>query len=109
MSEQKTGDRVTNDSDAVEMPSPTLNGWRTRIDELLVQADLARHEVRDRIRRDVDLAENVYLAARSRLSDARRDAHVEVKTVRSGSERLVRDLQRAFAAAEAALRRGRTE
>ena len=107
MSEQ-TGDRLTNDADAVEVPSPTLNGWRTRLDEVLVQADLAGHEARDRVRRHVNLAENVYLAARSRLSDARRDAHPEVKTVRSGTERLVRDLQRVFEAAEAALRRGRT-
>jgi hypothetical protein len=110
MSEQKTGDRMTNDldGDAVEMLSGTLNSWRARIDELLVQADLAGHEVRDRVRKHVDIAENVYLAARSRLSDARRDAHEDVKTVRSGTERLVSDLQQAFEAAEAALRRGRT-
>ena len=107
MSVQK-GDRLTNDDDVVEVRGPTLNGWRTQVDELLVQADLAGHEVRDRVRRQVDLAENVYLAARSRLADARRDTHVEVKTVRGGTERLVRDLQRAFEAAGAALRRGRT-
>jgi hypothetical protein len=111
MSAQKTSDRVANDSDGagVEALSRTLDGWRARIDELLVQIDLAGHEVRDRLRKDIDLTENVYLAARSRLSDARRDAHADVTTVCSGTERLIGDLQHAFQAAEAAFRRGRTE
>ena len=111
MSEQKASDRLTNDSDgdAVETLSRTLDGWRARIDGLLVQFDLAGHEVRDRVRKHIDRTENVYLAARSGLSDARRDAHADVKTVCSGTERLIRDLQQAFQAAEAAFNRGRAE
>jgi hypothetical protein len=111
MSEQKAGDQMTNDSDgdAVETLSRTLDGWRARIDELLVQFDLAGHEVRDRVRKDIDLTENVYLAARSRLSDARRDVDADMKTVCSGTETLIRDLQQAFQAAEAAFHRGRAE
>jgi hypothetical protein len=111
MSEQEISDRLTkeSDGDAVETLSRTLDGWRARIDELLVQFDLAGHEVRDRVRKNLDLTENVYLAARSRLSDARHDAHADLQTVCSGTERLIRDLQQAFQAAESAVRRSRTE
>jgi hypothetical protein len=111
MPEEKVSDPMTKDPDAgaVETLSRTLDGWRARIDGLLVQFDLAGHEVRDRVRKHIDVTENVYLAARSRLSDARRDTHADIKTVRSGTERLIRDLQEAFQAAEAALHRGRTD
>jgi outer membrane protein TolC len=74
-----------------------------------VQFDLAGHEVRDRVRKNIDLAENVYLAARSRLSDAHHDVHAEVKTICDGTESLIRDLQQAVEAAEAAFHRGRTQ
>ena len=111
MPTREASDRVSNDSDedTVEILSRTLDGWRARIDELLVQFDLAGHEVRDQARKNIDLAENVYLAARSRLSDAHRDAHSNIKTVCGGTEKLIVDLQEAFQAAEAAFRRGRAE
>jgi hypothetical protein len=111
MPKQEASDRLANksDDDAVETLSRTLDSWRARIDGLLVQSDLAGHEVRDRVRKHIDVTENVYLAARSRLSDARRDAHADVKTVCGGTERLIRDLQQAFQAAQAAFHRGRAE
>jgi outer membrane protein TolC len=107
MSEQEAGDRKT--SDTFETLSSTLDGWRARIDELLVQFDLAEHEVRDRVRKHIDVTENVYLAARSQLADARRDAHADVETVCRGTEKLIRDLQQAFQAAEAAFHRVHAE
>ena len=111
MPKQETGDRVTNESDddSVETLSRTLDSWRARIDELLVQFDLAGHEVRDQVRKQIDVTENVYLAARSRLSDVHRDADFNIKTLCGGTERLIRDLQQAFEAAEAAFHRGRAE
>ena len=99
---QKSDDRVTTDSDGdVGTVSRTLDGWRARIDELLVQIDLGGHDVRDRVRKEIDLTENAYLAARSRLSDVPADVHADITTV-------MEDLQRAFQAAEAAFHRGRS-
>ena len=111
MPKQEASDRLANESDddAVETLSRTLDSWRARIDGLLVQFDLAGHEVRDRVRKHIDLTENVYLAARSRLSDVHRDADFNIKTLCGGTERLIRDLQQAFQAAQAAFHRGRAE
>ena len=111
MSGQTISERPPNDSgdDTIETLSQALDRWRARIDELLVHSELADHELRDRVRDDIDRTENVYLAARSRLSDARSDAHADVTTVCAGTQRLVRDLQQAFQAAEAAFHRGRPE
>jgi hypothetical protein len=111
MPTQRAVDRLTDESDddVVERLGHALDGWRARIDALLVQIDLAGHEVRDRVRKDIDLSENVYLAARSRLSDAHGDATSNVKTLCAGTEKLLRDLRAAFQAAEAAFHRGRTE
>ena len=110
MSEQKATDWAATDSEGegAETLSRTLDGWRARIDDLLVQVDLAGMEIRDRVRKDIDITENVYLAARSRLSDARGDAHTDMKTACRGTERLIDDLQQAFHTAEAAFHRGRT-
>ena len=111
MPTQKAVDRLTDESDedAVERLGQVLDGWRARMDELLVQFDLAGHEVRDRVRKNIDLTENVYLAARSRLSDVHGDAHSNVKTLCAGTEKLIHDLQETFQAAEAAFQRGRRE
>ena len=97
------------EDDVVKRLSGNLDGWRARIDELLVQFDLAEHEVRDQVRKHIDLTENVYLAAWSRLSDVHSDAQSNVKTLCAGTEELIRDLQKVFEAAEDALRRGRTK
>ena len=111
MAKQGTSDPVKkeSDGDAVESLNRALEGLGARIDGLLVQFDLAGDEVRDRVRANIDLTENVYLAARSRLVDVPRDASVSLKTFRGGVEKLIQDLQAAFEAAEAAFRRGRED
>ncbi len=95
------------DHDIIDQISRTLDEWRTRIDELMVQLDLADLDVREEIRKRVDIAQNVYLAARSQLSDARRDANSNLSPIRQGLEQLLRDLRHAYEAAEAVVRRGR--
>jgi len=75
----------------------------------VVQLDLADLDVRDEIRRRLDTTQNVYLAARSRLSDARSDADTNLSSLRSGLEQLLRDLRDAYDAAEAVVRRSRQQ
>jgi hypothetical protein len=68
-------------------------------------ADGATRSGRDVIRKRLDNTQNVYLAARSRLSDARSDADTNLSSLRSGLEQLLRDLRNAYDAAEAVVRR----
>lgn len=89
-----------------ESVTRTLDGWRTRIDELKLQVDLAKLDVRDRATKQLDLAQNVCLAAFSMLSDARHDATVNADTLREGVEQLLHDVKRAFEAAQAVIDRG---
>jgi hypothetical protein len=109
MPETKDTGRLDNESDdaVVERLGHTLDGWRARIDELWVQFDLAEHEVRDQVRKRIDVTENVYLAARSRFSDVRRDATSNVNGLCDGTEKLLIDLRQVYDSAGAALRRGR--
>ena len=98
--EQREGPRWT------ESVNRTLDQWRTRIDELKVQVDLAKLDVRERATKQLDLAQNVCLAAFSMLSDARHDAAVNADTLRQGIEQLLHDVKRAFEAAQAVIDRG---
>ena len=91
----------------IEQIGKTLDGWRSKIDELIVQLDLGNLDIRDEIRRRLDITQNVYLAARSRLSDSKRDADTNLSSLRLALEQLVRDLQAAYDAAEAVVRRSR--
>jgi hypothetical protein len=47
-----------------------LDEWRTRIDELTMQLDLAYRDIRDEAHECLDATRNSYLAARSRLREA---------------------------------------
>jgi hypothetical protein len=93
--------------DLLQQLGNALDGWRAKIDELRVQLDLADLDVRDEIRKRLDTAQNVYLAARSRLSDAQKDAGANLGTVRQGVEQLLGDLRQAYDSAEAVVRRSR--
>lgn len=93
----------------IEQIGRALDGWRSKIDELLVQVDLGNLDIRDEVRRRLDVAENVYLAARSRLSDARQDVDINLGDLRSTLEKLLTDLGAAFESAEAVLRRSREQ
>jgi len=93
--------------DTVARISRTLDEWRTRIDELIVHADLASLDIREELRKRLDITENVYLAARSRLSNAHRDAESSVASLHQGLDQLLQDLHQAYESAEAVVRRSR--
>jgi len=92
---------------AIESISRSLDECRTRIDELLVQLDLARLDVRDEVDHQVAIAENAYLTARSKLSDARVDVGSTVEDLQQGLDQLLHDLGRAYAEVDAAVKRAR--
>jgi hypothetical protein len=54
----------------------TLDEWRARIDELKVQADLAKLEARARGAKQLEIAQSACLAAYSKLREASHDTHV---------------------------------
>jgi hypothetical protein len=91
---------------AADSMSGTLDRWKARIDELKVQADLAKLDVRDEAQKKVEIAQNVCLAAYSKLRDAGHDATKSADSVRESMELLVHDIKEAFDAAEAVIRRG---
>ena len=97
------------ESDVAGSLTRALDGWRSRIDEVLVQFDLAGLDARDEVRKQVNLVENVYLAARSRLSTVHDDASSSASSVCADTEKLIRDLKQAFEAAQAAFHRTRAE
>jgi hypothetical protein len=82
-----------------------LDDWHARIDELKVQVDLATLDVREDVAKRLEVTENVYLAVRSRLSDARHDAGKNMASVRQSVDQLLVDLRRAYDDAEAVVKR----
>jgi len=104
---QQVGTDADRQRSAIRQMGRTLDEWRTKIDELVVQLDLADLDIRDEIRQRLDTTQNVYLAARSRLSDVRDDADTNLNTLRLGLEQLLRDLRRAYDLADAVVRRSR--
>jgi len=108
-SEKATADQsMSNDNpDAVARISRTLDEWRARIDGLIVHADLASLDIREEVRKRLDITENVYLAARSRLSNAHQDAESSVASLHQGLNQLLHDLRQAYESAEAVVRRSR--
>jgi uncharacterized protein YoxC len=83
----------------------TLDQWRARIDQLKVQVDLATLDAREELAKRLEITENVYLAVRSRLSDARHDTGKNVATLRQSVDQLLADLRRAYDDAEAVVKR----
>jgi hypothetical protein len=94
------------DGATVERLEQLLDEWRERIDELLVQADLASKDVGESVRAKAALAENAYLAAKSRLREMPRDAGANLGSLRDGIEKLLDDIRQAYQSAEAVIRRG---
>jgi len=95
--------------DIIQQATRVLDALRARIDELMVQLDLADLDVRDELRKRVDTAQNAYLAARSRVDAARKDTGSNLSTMRDGLEKVLDDLRSAYQAADAAVRRGRAK
>jgi hypothetical protein len=97
--EQETSQLVTS-------MTGSLDQWRTRIDELKVQVDLAKLDTRERATKQLDIAQNACLAAYSRLREAGHDAVTNADTLREGLQKLLNDVKEAFEAAQAVITRG---
>lgn len=97
------------DGSTVDRLERVLDGWRARIDDLLVQADLASKDVGGSARAKAALAENAYLAAKNRLQELPRDAGADLGALRDGFDRLLEDIRQAYRSAEAVIRRGPVE
>ena len=100
-------DEAADAASTVERLEHLLEEWRARIDELLVQADLASKDVSESVRAKAAVAENAYLAAVNRLKEMPRDAGANVTSVRTGIEKLVGDMRDAYQSAEAVIARGK--
>ncbi len=96
-------------ADLFERIGRALDEWRARIDQLVVQLDLANLDLRDEVRKNLDATQNAYLAAHSKLADARRDACSGLHSVKTSLEKLLGDLTRTFEETQAAIRRAREE
>ncbi len=94
------------DGATVERLERLLDEWRARIDDLLVQADLASKDVGEVVRAKAALAENAYLAAKNRLREMPRDAGANLGSLRDGFDKLLEDMRQAYQSAEAVIRRG---
>lgn len=82
-----------------------LSEWRTRIDELVVQLDLANMELREAFGAELAKLENAGSALRSGLGYASQDVRSVIPTDRAAIGEALRDLERAFQAARASLER----
>jgi phage shock protein A len=94
-----------------DQPSPigqlqaSLADWRGRIDELLVQLDLASMEVRQAFQSELARMENARLALRSGVGYARGDLASVVPADRAAIAEALREIERAFKAARASVER----
>ena len=94
---------------AIAQLGKELDEWRAKVGELLVKLDLANLDIRNEIRMRMEIAQNAFLATRSRLRAARADADTNLSSLRLGLEQLMRDLSNALDAAEAVVHRGRQQ
>jgi len=99
-------DGATGQGGALESIAHTLEECRSRIDELLVQIDLAKLDVREEVDNKLETAQNAYLAAKSKLADAREDASATVGALREAVDEMLHDLGQAYAEVDAAIKRG---
>jgi hypothetical protein len=82
-----------------------LDDWKTRVDELKVQVDLAKLDLREEAAKQLDLARNVNYVAASKLRDAYDDAAGTAETLRNGVHAFLRDVDEAFDAVRAVISR----
>jgi hypothetical protein len=81
------------------------NDWKTRIDELRVQVDLAKLDLRDEAARQLDLACTVNSVGASKLRDAYQDAASTAETLRLRVHEFLHDINEAFDAVQAVISR----
>ena len=80
-----------------------LDAWKTRIDELRVQVDLAKLDLREEAAKQLDLARNVNHVAASKLRVAYEDAASNADTLRQGVHEFLHDVDEAFDAVQAVI------
>ena len=83
-----------------------LDAWKTRIDELRVQVDLAKLDLREEAAKQLDLARNVNHVAASKLRVAYEDAASNADTLRQGVHEFLHDVDEAFDAVQEVISRG---
>jgi hypothetical protein len=83
-----------------------LDAWKTRIDELRVQVDLAKLDLHEEATKQLDLARNVNHVAASKLRVAYEDAASNADTLRQGVHEFLHDVDEAFDAVQAVISRG---
>ena len=96
------------DHDPIERLDSALRDWRTRIDDLKVQLDLAAMDAKDTLDKQLEVAQNAYLAARSRLSQTH-NVGSDLKAVSRDVEAVLHNLKEAFDAVTDVVRRSRSE
>lgn len=82
-----------------------LDSWRARIDEIRVQVDLAKLDLRDEAEKQLDLARTVNSVAALKLRDAYEDAAATAETLRLGVHDFLHDVNEAFDAVQAVISR----
>jgi hypothetical protein len=93
--------------DIIESVAHVLGECRTRIDELLVQLDLAKLDIREEVSKRMSVAQNAYLAAKSKVADAKPDVDSAFTAVHQSAERVLRDLALACKEVDAVVKRAR--
>ena len=93
--------------DLVQQASRALDDWRAKIDQSMVQLDLANLDAREEIRARLDAAQNACLAARSWLAQGGHDSGANLTALRQGIKKVLGDLREAYESADAVIRRSR--
>jgi TolA-binding protein len=102
-----TADDQVNSDDMVRVNEvmQRLDAWKTRIDELRVQVDLAKLDLREEAEKQLELARNVNHVAASKLRVAYEDAVGSANTLRQGLHEFLHDVDEAFDAVQAVISR----
>lgn len=93
--------------DAVDRLQEALAAWRSRLDELIVQLDLAGMELRDALSAQLNAAENAGLALRSGLTYAGEDVVGGLGGPRDTIATVLEDLHSAVESAKRAVHEAR--
>ena len=97
---------VTGHKDDETATTGLLGHLKQRLDFLKLRLELARLDARDIEQQQLDIAQNVCLAAYPKTRQMGRDVAATAGALAHGVEQLVHDVQRAIEAAEAVIARG---
>lgn len=100
------GQATLDDTAEVNEAIRRLEAWKTRIDELRVQVDLAKLDLQDEASKQLDLARSVNHVAAAKLRVAYEDAVANADILREGVHELLHDVAETFDAVQAVISRG---